>query len=1114
MMARQGHLFLVLSLVVIGVVNLTLAYNLSPLPNVQINDPQFATVIPKVRASYFGYTINLRPHGIFVGAPRAQSTLEAQRGVNETGAIYKCSLLNGTCSPYVFDALGNRQAAANEYTWDSERKDHQWLGASMDGGTSDSDKLLVCAPRFIAPSNSDYHMHGICYWVYNTLSEQPDKVVRISPLRLRDQQVEEDDTGYRYFYYILGEQGLSAHVSDDNKEMLIGAPGIFMWKGSVIRYKQVPLVDQPQASRRDTSEAQKRVKVKRASGDTDINYSPDVSYTTDIPNPHRWGQPDDSYFGYSVATGHFDSTDLKRLLYVATAPQANEQSGEAYIFDVRGKSIEKYHVLRGEQFGEYFGYAVLAEDLNGDGLTDVIVSAPQYALEDSHDNGAIYVFLNKGRFNFEVKQLRSPIATRARFGTTLSRLGDINHDGFNDIAVGAPFAGNGSVFIYLGSQQGLRDQHSQRLDSPVDQTSKYEGSHMFGHGLSRGSDVDGNGFNDFAIGSPNSESVFVYRAYPVVKIQASVRSQSREIKPDQGRIQITACYGLTTTATQASAQQQELAMRIVIDSQLKRVKFTQSSSNELSFTADAKVTQQCRVFDCDVRYSEKDIFKPIEMEMHYELTKNVPNDTAEFCQTCVAVDPADPKVYSEKIIFVTGCASEICIADLQLTAKDVSSTFTLGSANTLRLNYEITNNGETAYLPQFNITSSSRLNYAQIPWNCRVDEAHVMLCDLHGGRPLAKGEKDTISISFDVSSLDGRNLIIDAEVFSTGNEKNSTDNQLHTVIGLVEYTEIDATGGQTNAQIDLEHYKNVAEIVNNYEIKSNGPSTIEALELEFYIPVAYKVAGSIAVIPIIDVNNISMQATFDAQLINIELFDQNNTLLITNPIETSTISQVNKAKSGNRQYDAVKSGHVDILDSSSVATASMTRKRRDLKALTANREQYARISQIKAHELLSDDYKGKLPVNRTIVFNCRDPTMTSCVRAVIRVYNFKPEKPVNLNMRYTVDLNEINAILVDPWEFFVVLIDLKVRKEGDPLGSSLVIKRKIEPNVISKHLDRSLPIWIIIVSVLGGLLLLAGMVYGMYKLGFFERAKKDEMERLTQGNPVEPEAENLNSGSN
>lgn len=274
--------------------------------------------------------------------------------------------------------------------------------------------------------------------------------------------------------------------------------------------------------------------------------------------------------------------------------------------------------------------------------------------------------------------------------------------------------------------------------------------------------------------------------------------------------------------------------------------------------------------------------------------------------------------------------------------------------------------------------------------------------------------------------------------------------------------------------------------MNNYEIQSNGPSTIDALEIVFYIPVAYKVAGSSANIPIINVGNISMQATYDSQLVAIELLDQNNTQILMNAVEVSSSRGMEEAVAVSQNgghYDVITSGHVQEYDSDSVATASMTRRRRDIRALTANREQYARISNIKAHDLLSEDFKGKLPVNRTIVFNCRDPTMTSCLRAVMRVYNFKPEKPINLNMRYSVDMNEINAILIDPWEFFAIVIDVNVRKEGDPSGNTLAIKRKIDPNVISRHLVKTTPIWIIIVSVLGGLLLLAAMTYAMYKVG-------------------------------
>ncbi|KAH8291423.1 hypothetical protein KR054_011554 [Drosophila jambulina] len=1086
------------------------AFNYSPRASLVIKAPSHLKFQKnQTRSSYFGYTLVIRPTSIIVGAPRAQSTLESQRTINETGAIYRCSLLNGQCNPYILDQTGNVDAPRNEYTMDSERKDFQWLGGSMDGGTRDTDKLLVCAPRFYTPSGNDYHLHGVCYWVQNTLGSTPGHVTRISPLRLKSEQVVEVD-GTNAFYYIYSELGLSAHVSDDNSKFLIGAPGIFTWKGSVILYRQVDNIDNPSASRRDTSSALRRSRRVR---EVDTNeYTPE-HYAPEIPRPNGG---DDEYFGYAVSSGYFDSANLSTLLYVATAPQANKQSGEAYIFDIQGKKIKKHHVFQGEQFGEYFGYSVLAEDLNGDGKTDVIVSAPQYALEDSHDNGAIYVFINKGFFNFERKILRSPLTSSARFGTTLSRLGDINHDGFNDVAVGAPFAGNGSVFIYLGSERGLRDKHSQQLDAPSQQASKY-GTHMFGHGLSRGSDIDGNGFNDFAVGAPNAEALYLYRAYPVVKVHATVKSESREIKPEQDKVKITSCYRLSTTSKDTRVQQQELAIRITIDPQLKRAKFAQTQTNEMSFKVDAGLSEQCRVFEVQVRYSEKDIFTPIDLEMHYELTKKVP-DSEDFCDTCVAVDPAEPKVYQNKIIFSTGCANDVCNADLQLKSKDVSSTYILGSADTLRLNYEITNVGETAYLPQFNVTSASRLPFAQVPGNCKVTEAY-MVCDLNRGRPLAKGDRDSVTVSFDVSQLSGLSLIITAEVFSTGREANPTDNRQVNVIGLKEFTEIDATGGQTNAQIDLEHYSNSAEIINNYEIKSNGPSVIEELTLSFYIPIAYKVGT--AVIPIINITSLRMQASYDSQLLNIDLYDQNDTLLFLDPVEVSTTVSGGLERTvitqNGQGYDVSTSGHIhqtmEVLDPDSVATASMTRKRRDLKALTANREQYARISNVKAHDMLSDDFKDKLPVNRTIVFHCRDPQMTICLRAEMRVH-FRPEKSINLNMRYNVDLNEVNSILVDPWEYFVILADLELHKKGDPTSTSFAINRRIEPNVIYKHLQAKSIWWIILVSVIGGLLLLSALSYGMYKMGFFQRTKKEELDRLVHQNPGEPEAENLNSNEN
>ncbi|XP_052841039.1 LOW QUALITY PROTEIN: integrin alpha-PS3-like [Drosophila gunungcola] len=998
------------------------AFNFSPYPNLVINFPKhLKTHLNQTRSSYFGYSLVIRPTSIIVGAPRAQSDLESQRTINETGAIYRCSLSSGSCTPYVLDPRGNFNASDQGVTWDSDRKDFQWLGGSMDGGTRDTDKLLVCAPRFYTPTPNNYLLHGVCLWVQNTVAEAPENVTRISPFRLKSKQVNSNTNAQQvkkqnYFYY-AGELGHSAHVAEDSNssKFLIGAPGVRNWKGSVIFYQQDAQIFEP------------------------------------------WRQRDNTYFGYAVSSGYFDSANPSTLLYVASAPRANHLSGEAYIFDFRGRIIRTLRRLRGKQFGEYFGYSLLAEDLNGDGKTDLIVSAPLHAFEHSYDTGAIYVFINNGLFNSEPTIVRPPLGSKARFGTTLSRLGDINKDGYNDVAVGAPFAGNGSVFIYLGSAHGLRDQPSQRLDAPNEQPSQY-GAHMFGHGLSRGSDIDGNGFNDFAIGAPNAEALYFYRAYPVVKIHATIKSESREIKSEQEVVKITACYRLSTSAEAKDVEQQELDIRISIETQLKWVKFARTQSNRMILKVNAGLEESCQHFDINVRYGGE-MYTSIDLQMHYELAKKVPV-SGEFCKTCAVVDPADSKVSTERITISTDCVSDVCVADLQIRSKNVRPTYVLGSDVSLHLDYEITNNGETAYLPQFNVSSTPQLPFAQVPGNCKVSNA-VMVCDLNRGGPLAKGDSDSVTISFDVSQLSGESLTIHAEVFSAGNERSLTDNKQTNVIGLKEFTEIDASGGQTNGQIVLKHFPYSAEIINHYEIKSRGPSVIEQLTLSFYIPVAYKAFDSTAIIPIINKSSLDIQATYDSRLWPIKLYDQKGFSM-----ENSTQSE--------QDYDPIT-----------------TRQRRDLNGLTSDQEQI------------------NLPVDRTIVFNCQDTNMTICLRADLSV-QFRPDKPISLNISFNVDLSEVKRAE----EYFVILTDLQLLKKGDPASSTFVINRKFKPNVIFKHQEPELPVWNIILALIGGLLLLSVITYALYKLGFFKRTKRDELHRLIRQSyrqevPVELDADSL-----
>lgn len=104
-----------------------------------------------------------------------------------------------------------------------------------------------------------------------------------------------------------------------------------------------------------------------------------------------------------------------------------------------------------------------------------------------------------------------------RLGSGLARVGDLDGDGFGDIAVGIPGAANGSgrVLLVAGSPAGLSAIATSTLLS-------VEGAGAaFGASLAFLGDVDGDGVGDLAVGAPrhsNSEPeegrVYVFRDSP------------------------------------------------------------------------------------------------------------------------------------------------------------------------------------------------------------------------------------------------------------------------------------------------------------------------------------------------------------------------------------------------------------------------------------------------------------------------------------------------------------------------------------------------------------------------------------------------------------------------
>lgn len=489
---------------------------------------------------------------------------------------------------------------------------------------NDNDKFVVCAPRLISNVKDHYLMHGVCYWTTNTSMARPTNIQKITPLRFKDKQQRVIDNT-TYFFYMFGEQGISVHITENNEEILIGAPGVFTWKGSIVRHKAKPLADLGGLSRRNqNAQSIQRQKYSQES----------IEYSSDVPNPLLWNQNDNSYFGFAISSGYFDGPTKTKLLYVASAPQANEQQGEVYIFDIidhysaTDKTIKIYHTFSGQSFGEYFGYSLITEDFNNDGFTDIAIAAPYNSKSGSYENGAVYIYKNEGSSSNFVLQtiLHTDHEYSGRFGTTMSKVGDLNNDGYNDLIVAAPFEGNGAIYIYHGSVNGLSIKSSQKIIAPRSVSSFNQ---MFGHGISKGVDIDGNQYLDIAVGSPNADTVYIFRSYPVIRAITSITPDSQEIMTTDTSFKFKVCW-MYESAYPINFDV-NLNATIKLDTQLTRASFN-GGQNDYVICDKITAQEQCKQLTASVKFSVADIFKPIDLEMSYTILNGIPdfsNDESE-----------------------------------------------------------------------------------------------------------------------------------------------------------------------------------------------------------------------------------------------------------------------------------------------------------------------------------------------------------------------------------------------------------------------------------------------------------------------------------------------------
>ncbi|XP_017090583.2 integrin alpha-PS1 isoform X1 [Drosophila bipectinata] len=753
-----------IKLVLLLTINLVVGFNLEQrLPIVKYGHPH----------SHFGYSvathsIGLAPNQtnwVLVGAPLDQNR---QPNTSHSGALWRCPITQSLddCDQVITDG---RRSSSGVYeitkTYDSEIlsppasdeiKEGQWMGVTVQSNPLQPNgvggKVLVCAHRYMYIIGENRYGQGLCYLLTNDL--QFEEVYE--PCKGRAVQRQHEDYG-------LCQAGTSAALLEDDT-MVLGSPGPFTWRGSI----WVTQVGGEYLQRDKTT------------------YYSDHSDSTSPVDKY-------SYLGMSVTGGRF----FGGMSYVAGAPRSMGH-GQVVIFNASNTNpIPKHMILDGEQFGSSFGYALATADVNGDLRPDLLVAAPLYFTKS--EGGAVYVYQND-QDSLPLKYTLKLTGTlESRFGLALANVGDLNKDSCEDVAVGAPYEGNGVVYIYLGSRQGLNSKPAQRIQASElgGTTPSVQPIRTFGISIAGNTDLDGNSYPDLVIGAYNSSATVVLLARPIISIQTSVKSDElKNMDPNQPGCRNDTSSNLTCFTFEACCsidpydeKSKELRLAYNVEAEtfdhvkkFSRVFFDRDNKRSNVFSRVVRVRTDGRTA-CDrvtgyIKANTRDIQTPVRFRLKYSL-EEPPLAKSALIRLNPILDQTQAHIDFEGT-FQKDCGDDdLCESNLVLRAEpnitqEAGPDYTLILDETeLEVRINVSNLADSAYEAQLFIAHQAGVSYVATkkPTNATCNSFNTTLVACSLGNPMLRGTTTFVTIRFQPKGLEPSEKSMQFHIFANTTSK-------------------------------------------------------------------------------------------------------------------------------------------------------------------------------------------------------------------------------------------------------------------------------------------------------------------------------------------------------